>query len=54
MMEEQPKAKGGGDSGSNQYGSYVATGVSETPVPTLASQGIDKNLPRCAWASINN
>jgi hypothetical protein len=42
MMAEQPKAQGG-----EQYHSKP-TGFSNNPVPTLASQGIDKNLPNRA------
>jgi hypothetical protein len=44
MMEEQPKAATGQHTG-NQY---VGIGVRETPIPTLASQGIDKNLAKRA------
>jgi hypothetical protein len=38
-MAEMPKAQGGGD----QYYA-IPTGVSQTPVGTLSSQGIDKTL----------
>jgi hypothetical protein len=49
MMAEQKETvglnPGGGDQGSNQYGSWEGgSGVRETPVPTLAEVGIDKNL----------
>jgi hypothetical protein len=44
-MQEQPKATGG-----EQYHT-IPTGVSQTPVPTLASQGIDKNLANRAMTS---
>jgi hypothetical protein len=43
-MAEQPKAPGGG---ANQY----AVWGSENPAPTLASQGIDKNLAHHAMTS---
>jgi hypothetical protein len=45
MMAEQPKAQGG-----EQYHSEP-TGISGNPVPTLASQGIDKNLANRAMTS---
>jgi hypothetical protein len=44
MMAEQPKAQGG----------WKSCGVPDTPqdvTPTLASQGIDKNLAHCAITS---
>ena len=44
-MAEMPKAPGG-----EQYHA-LPTGVSQTPIPTLASQGIDKNLANCAMTS---
>ena len=43
-MAEQPTAKGGG---ANQHGPFEVRGISD-PAPTLASQGIDKNLAKRA------
>jgi hypothetical protein len=50
MMAEQPKAQGGGDRKSEEYhrGTWNPSGPE---VPTLSSQGIDKNLAHCAMTS---
>jgi hypothetical protein len=44
MMAEQPKAQPGGDRKSEEY--HWGSKNPDDPVPTLASQGIDKNLAK--------
>jgi hypothetical protein len=46
MMAEQPKAQPGGDRKSEEY--RWGSKNPDDPIPTLASQGIDKNLAHCA------
>jgi hypothetical protein len=49
MMAEQPKARPGGDRKSEEY--HWGSKNPDDPVPTLASQGIDKNLAHRAMTS---